>query len=145
MCVSQIAKRLVESLRYLDCHPIGEDTFETIRESYQELYIPLLLNSSLAAIRSSNKSTASATIAITNTTRAINQFPLKPADEAKAYYRRALARLQMKDEDKAEEALIKASKLAPEDKAIAAELGKIKAAQKEQRERQKKAMKKLFA
>ena len=109
--------------------------------------MPLLLNSSLAALRSPSKSTASATIAVTNTTRAINQFAqaLKPSDHAKALYRRALARVQLKDEEEAEEDLRAAAKLAPEDKAIASELAKIKEAQREHKEKQKKAFKKMFS
>jgi peptidyl-prolyl isomerase D len=59
-------------------------------------------------------------------------------------YRRALARVQLKDEEQAEEDLIEASKVAPDDKAIAAELGKIKQAQKEQKDREKKAYKRMF-
>ncbi|KAJ3527412.1 hypothetical protein NMY22_g9804 [Coprinellus aureogranulatus] len=136
-----------KSLRYLDTHwPLPEDAFETIRQGYVELFVPLLLNSSLGAIRSPTRSAATATVAVTNTTRAINQFDesLKPADKAKAYYRRALARLQLKDEDKAEEDLQAAAKLAPEDQAIAAELAKIKEAQRLAREKQKKALKKMF-
>jgi peptidyl-prolyl isomerase D len=103
-----------------------------------------LLNSALAAIRVTPKSTANATNAIANTTRALNQFTLKDADKAKALYRRALARVQLKDEEQAEEDLIEASKVAPDDKAIAAELGKIKQAQKEQKDREKKAYKRMF-
>lgn len=70
---------------------------------------------------------------------------MKPGDKAKAYYRRALARLQLKDEDKAEEDLQAAAKLAPDDQAIAAELAKIKEAQRVQKEKQKKAFKKMFS
>lgn len=136
----------LESIRYLDVHyPLADDAFETIRESYDNLFVPLLLNSALAAIRATPKSAANATVAVTNTTRAINAFKLKDADKAKAYYRRALARVQLKDEDKAEQDLIEASRLAPEDKAIAGELAKLKLAQKEKRDREKKAYKKLFS
>lgn len=135
-------------MRYLDHQwPLADDAIETVRQGYVDLFVPLLLNSSLAAIRSPSKSTAFAAIAVANTTRAINQFAqaMKPADHAKALYRRALARVQLKDEEEAEEDLRTAAKLAPEDKAIASELAKIKEAQREHKEKQKKAFKKMFS
>lgn len=64
---------------------------------------------------------------------------------AKAYYRRALARNIVKDEDEAEADLVKAHELVPSDGAIESELGKIRQKKKEQREREKKAYKKFFA
>ena len=66
-------------------------------------------------------------------------------EPAKAYYRRALARNIMKDEDEAEADLIKAHELVPSDGVIESELAKIRQRKKEQREREKKAYKKLFA
>ncbi|EAU84018.1 peptidyl-prolyl cis-trans isomerase [Coprinopsis cinerea okayama7 len=143
--VDQASNKYQKALRYLDLHwPLPEDASEELQAGYKELFTPVLLNSALAAIRVEPRSTVNSTIAITNTTRAINYFDLKPADKAKAYYRRALARLQLKDEDKAEADLVEASKLAPEDAAIAGELNKIKQAQKALREKEKKAYKKLF-
>ncbi|KAF5313513.1 hypothetical protein D9611_008508 [Ephemerocybe angulata] len=134
-----------KSLRYLDnLWPLPEDTFETIRQGYEELFVPLLLNSALAALRITPKSAANATVAVTNTTRAINQFTLKDSEKAKAFYRRALARRELKDEQEAEQDLIQASRLAPDDAAIAGELAKIRQAAKEARDREKKAYKKLF-
>ncbi|KAJ2919663.1 hypothetical protein MD484_g687, partial [Candolleomyces efflorescens] len=138
-------QKYLKSIRYLDHHwPLPEDAFETVRLGYEELFVPLLLNSALAAIRVTPKSSANATNAIANTTRALNQFTLKDADKAKALYRRALARVQLKDEEQAEQDLVEASKVAPDDKAIAAELGKIKQAQKEHKDREKKAYKRMF-
>jgi len=64
--------------------------------------------------------------------------------QAKAYYRRALARLILKDEDKAEVDLVEANKLVPSDAAILNELNKIRQKKKESRDKEKKAYKKLF-
>jgi len=50
----------------------------------------------------------------------------------------------MKDEDKAEEDLVQANQLVPEDSAISGELNKIKQRRKERKEKEKKQFKKLF-
>ena len=60
-------------------------------------------------------------------------------------YRRALARVIRKDEDEAEKDLVEASKLVPEDGAIAGELAKVRQRKKEKRDKEKKAFKKMFA
>ncbi|TFK29488.1 peptidyl-prolyl cis-trans isomerase [Coprinopsis marcescibilis] len=134
-----------KAIRYLDIHhPLGDDASEELKTGYKDLFTPVLLNSALAAIKTVPQSSANSAIAVTSTTRAINQFDLKPADRAKAFYRRGLARRQLKDEEKAEQDLIEAANLAPEDSAIAAELQKIKQAAKELRDKEKKAYKRLF-
>jgi peptidyl-prolyl isomerase D len=136
---------VVEAIRYLDLHwPLPEEGPEELRTSYIELFRPCLLNSALAAIKIQPTSSANSTTAVANTTRAINQFDLKPADGAKALYRRALARVQLKDDEQAEQDLLQARGLAPEDAAINAELAKIKETRKQQRDKEKKAFKKMF-
>ncbi|KAF8351984.1 40 kDa cyclophilin [Amanita rubescens] len=132
-----------KSVRYLDMHQnLPENTPSGVREGYSALLAPLLLNSALAAIRIQPPNAVSA---IGDTTRALESLELNTADQAKAYYRRALARNIMKDEDEAEADLIKAHELVPSDGVIESELGKIRQRKKEQREREKKAYKKLFA
>ncbi|KAH6910662.1 peptidyl-prolyl cis-trans isomerase [Coprinopsis sp. MPI-PUGE-AT-0042] len=134
-----------KAIRYLDLHwPLPEEGPEELRTSYIELFRPCLLNSALAAIKIQPTSSANLTTAVANTTRAINKFDLRPADGAKALYRRALARVQLKDDEKAEQDLLEAQKLAPEDAGITAELGKIKDMRKQQRDKEKKAFKKMF-
>ena len=64
---------------------------------------------------------------------------------AKALYRRALAHAYLKTEEHAEKDLVDASRLVPDDAAIAAELTKIRQQRKEKREKEKKAYKKLFS
>jgi peptidyl-prolyl isomerase D len=63
---------------------------------------------------------------------------------AKALYRRAIAHIFMKEEDKAESDLVKAAELIPNDAAIIAELEGIKRRKKELRDKEKKAYKKMF-
>ncbi|KAH9474440.1 Peptidyl-prolyl cis-trans isomerase cyp40 [Psilocybe cubensis] len=134
-----------KSLRYLDLHPVlPEGSPPELKDSFDALLAPLLLNSALAAIRTKPQSSANAVIAISSATRALNTLTLNNADKAKALYRRALAHIYMKDDDKAEQDLVEASQLVPEDAAIAGELAKIKQQRKEKREKEKKQFKKLF-
>lgn len=134
-----------ESIRYLDVHPVFPDgTSDEIKESYNALLAPLLLNSALAAIRAKPTTAANALVAISSATRALNNLSLSDADKAKALYRRALAHTHLKDEDKAEADLVEASRLVPDDAAIASELTKIKQQRKEKKEKEKKQFKKMF-
>lgn len=68
-----------------------------------------------------------------------------PVLSAKALYRRALAYSASNDDDQAEKDLVRAHELVKEDKAIVAELEKVKQRKKEKRDKEKKAYKKLFA
>ncbi|KAG8684416.1 peptidyl-prolyl cis-trans isomerase cpr6 [Ceratobasidium sp. 394] len=63
----------------------------------------------------------------------------------KAHYRRALAYVAISEEDDAENDLLEAAKIVPEDAAIKTELAKVQAKKKEKREREKKAFKGLFS
>jgi peptidyl-prolyl isomerase D len=73
---------LLESLRYLDLHPVlPEDSPAELKTSFDALLAPLLLNSSLAAIKAQPKSAANSLIAITNTTRALNKLQLSDVDK----------------------------------------------------------------
>ena len=64
---------------------------------------------------------------------------------AKALYRRALAQIVLKEDEQAEKDLVEASKLVPDDSAISNELAKLRQRQKEFKDKQKKAFKKMFA
>lgn len=63
---------------------------------------------------------------------------------AKGLYRRALARIALKEEEEAEKDLVEATKLV-DDQAISAELEKVRATRKANKEREKAKFKKLFA
>ncbi|KAG6861153.1 Peptidyl-prolyl cis-trans isomerase cyp40 [Termitomyces sp. Mi166 len=144
--IEEALSKYQKSIRYLDVHPVlPEDAPPELKDSYDALLAPLLLNSALAATRSQPPSSQNADIAIKNTTRALIRLELNTADKAKALYRRALAKVIQKDEDEAEKDLVEASKLVPEDGAIAGELAKVRQRKKEKREKEKKAFKKLFA
>ena len=64
---------------------------------------------------------------------------------AKAYYREALAHVILKEDEEAEEALVKAHNLVKDDKAILHELEQVRGRLRAKREKEKKAFKKLFA
>lgn len=144
--VDQALEKYQKSIRYLDTfREIPEDSPEELKQAYNALLAPLLLNSSLAAIRSVPPSTSNAMIAIANATRALDTLELNTADKAKALYRRAMAHSIMKSEDDQEADLVEANKLAPQDALIPGELAKIKQRRAEQKEKEKKAYKKFFS
>ena len=64
---------------------------------------------------------------------------------AKALYREGLADVVINEDEEAEEALAKAHALVKDDKAIAAELEKVRGRLRAKREKEKKAFKKMFA
>jgi len=135
-----------KSIRYLDVHQeFPENIPSGVPEAYSALLLSMLLNSALAAIRILPPTMSNADIAIKNTTRVLGRPELSTADQAKAHYRRALAKNIMKDEDAAENDLIMAHQLVPTDGTIENELAKVRQGKKEQREREKKAYKKMFA
>jgi len=144
--IEEALQKYQKSIRYLDLHKeISEDSSPELKQTYNSILAPLLLNSSLAAIRTAPPSTSNAEIAISNTTRALKNLELSAADQAKALYRRAMAHEITKDGDSQEADLVAANKLVPEDALISGELTKITQRKKELREREKKAYKKMFS
>jgi peptidyl-prolyl isomerase D len=156
----------IESIRFLDVHPVMPDgSPPELRDSFDSLLAPLLLNSALAALKVIPQTSHNARIAVDCASRALEKMTLSDADKgayhlcmchdkhaddtldilAKALYRRALAYAVLKDEDAAESDLITASQLMPEDQAITGELGKLRQRRKEKKEKEKKAFKKMFA
>lgn len=69
---------------------------------------------------------------------------ISETDRAKAYYRRALARAGLKDDEEAVKDLEEALKLAPGDAAISKELGAVKKRAADQAKKEKAAYKKFF-
>lgn len=63
---------------------------------------------------------------------------------AKALYRQGLAHVTLKEFDEAEKAILEAHSLAKDDKAIAAELERLRQRKKAQRDKEKAAYKKIF-
>lgn len=68
-----------------------------------------------------------------------------PPHAAKALYRQGLAQVVLKEDEEAERVILEALSLAKDDKAIAAELERIRQRKKAQRDKEKAVYKKLFA
>ncbi|KAI0357726.1 peptidyl-prolyl cis-trans isomerase Cpr7 [Trametes cingulata] len=137
-------RKYQKAIRYLDYHlDLPEDKPPELKDSFEALLAPLLLNSALAALRAGGS--ANARLALRVTDRAIASLELNDADKAKALYREALAHVVLKEDEEAEEALVKANALVKDDKAIIGELEKVRGRLREKREKEKKQFKKLFA
>lgn len=66
-----------EAIRYLDLHPVlPEGAPPELQDSFNALLAPLLLNSALAAIKSSL-----ATVAVDSATRALERLELNNSDK----------------------------------------------------------------
>lgn len=82
--------------------------------------------------------------ALKSANNAVEIADIADADKAKAYYRKALASIGLKDDEQALKDLEEAIKLAPGDAAITRELGLAKRKATEQAKREKAAYKKFF-
>lgn len=132
-----------KSIRYLDLHTaLPDDAPPELSQEIKALLAPLLLNAAFAAIKT--EGTSNAPIALRSTTRALDTLELSTADKAKALYRRARAHGLLKDDESAEKDLNQAHELVPQDAAITAELNSVKSRQKEKRDKEKKAFRKMF-
>lgn len=153
----------LESVRYLDVHPVlPDDTTEEVATAFRSLRASLLLNIAVAANKLGG--TDNSRIAVDATTRAIDRLqlsgsdkgsswsaaPLKAQDRSffdtlgKALFRRAVAYSVLQDDELAEADLV-AAKAISNDEAITRELEKVKQKKKEKRDKEKKAFKGLFA
>ncbi|KAI0049486.1 40 kDa cyclophilin [Auriscalpium vulgare] len=133
-------KKWQKAIRYLDVHPVlPDDAPPELKDSFDALRAPILLNSALAALRTPD----GAREALGLTQRAL-ALELSDADKAKALYRQGLAYAGLKDDDSAEKTLVEALKYAKDDKAIAGELERVRQRKKEKRDKEKKAFKKMF-
>ncbi|KAF4579368.1 peptidyl-prolyl cis-trans isomerase cpr6 [Pleurotus pulmonarius] len=143
---SEALDKYQKSIRYIDHHlGIVDSTPAERQEAFNALLAPLLLNSALAAIRIQPASSYNADVAIESTSRALDKLKLSDSDKAKALYRRALARSIRKEDELAENDLVEANKVVPDDQAIAGELGKVRQRKKEKRDKEKAAYKKMFS
>ena len=88
---------------------------------------------------------ACSSLALLLTTQALKLTPLKPEEEAKALYRRALAGFEMKNDEGAEADLTAAKALVPADAAIPHLLARVQARQQERKQRERSAFSKMFA
>ena len=129
-----------KGLRYLNEYPSASDD-DPPETAKQLKAIRFTLHSNSALLQNKLKAYEDAK---TSASHAIDISEVAETDQAKAYYRRALAKAGLKDEDEALKDLETASKLAPGDPAIAKELSAVKKKAAEQAKKEKAAFKKFF-
>lgn len=128
-----------KALRYLNEDP---DLDNEPAETKQDMdALRAAINSNAALMNNKLEAWDDAVRAATN---AIDVGILPDKEKAKALYRRGIAYVRLKDEEAAIKDLEEAKKLAPEDKAVIAELAAVKKAAAERLAKEKKAYKKFF-
>lgn len=129
-----------KGLRYLNEYPeVGDEDPPEL--AHQLTTIRFALHSNSALLQNKVKSFDDAKKSATN---ALGLSRIPDADRAKAYYRRALAEIGLKDDDEAMKDLEAALKVAPGDAAITKELAAVKKKVTEQAKKEKQAYKKFF-
>lgn len=129
-----------KGLRYLNEYPTATD--EDPPEIAQQLTtIRFALHSNSALLQIKLKAFEDAK---QSASRALELEKIADADRAKAFYRRALANIGLKDDEEATKDLQSASKLVPDDPAIAKELAIVKKRAADQAKKEKAAFKKFF-
>ena len=83
-------------------------------------------------------------LAVTLATRALNVDALTPAEKGKALYRRALGKLQLKDDESAEKDLKEALVAVPGDAGVLKALKDVEVRQKVRKDKERKAYGKMF-
>ncbi|KAL1993950.1 hypothetical protein VTN49DRAFT_2619 [Thermomyces lanuginosus] len=133
-----------KGLRYLNEYPEAEEEQE--KEAFdkiKQLRFTLHSNSSLLANKlkrfKDGKTWAGYALEASRHTNP------KDADLAKAYYRRAVAKIGLKEEDDALKDLHEAQKLAPDDVAITNEIARVHRIIKEAEKKERETVKKFFA
>lgn len=132
-----------KGLRYLNEYPETMDSDPAdLGKDMKALKFTLHSNSALLANKAKRYSDAQrwATFALEAASA-----ETKDTDKAKAYFRRAQAKVALKDLDDAVKDFEEAAKLAPADAAIKAELTKTKTSLKESEKKEKAAYKKFFS
>ena len=132
-----------KGLRYLNEYPTTTTSeSDTLKDQVDALRFTLNNNSAMLANKAKRYQEAQrwATAAIESPNK-----NGKDTDLAKAYFRRAQARVGLKDFEDAVKDFEQAAKLAPQDAAIKSELTKTKNAVKESEKKEKAAFKKFFS
>ncbi|KAI9881461.1 MAG: peptidyl-prolyl cis-trans isomerase cpr6 [Pleopsidium flavum] len=129
-----------KGLRYLNEYPepLENDPAE-LGKQLSSLRFTLHSNSALLQVKLKSFDEAQA-----SASNALETQGTSDADKAKAYYRRALARAGLKDDEAAAKDLEEALKLAPGDAAITKELMAVKKRAAEQAKKEKAAYQKFF-
>ena len=132
-----------KGIRYLNEYPeSNENDPKELGPQMKQLRYSLHSNSALLALKAKRYDEANKWA-----TFAIEGFPsdAKDADKAKAYYRRGLARIGLKDEEHGLKDLEQAAKLAPGDAGIAKEMNAVKKSVAERAKKEKAAYSKFFS
>ena len=131
-----------KGLRYLNEYPAaGESDPKDLQSNMDSLRFTLHSNSALLANKAKRYDEAQkwASFAIDATPK-----DAKDADKAKVYFRRAQARVALKDLEEAKSDYEEAAKLAPEDAAIKTELARTKKTLADSLKKEKESYKKFF-
>lgn len=130
-----------KGLRYLNEDPDLDDAPKETKPALDALRFSLNNNSALLSMKLESwaECARSASAALDVAGGAV-----KPADRAKALYRRGVANVRLKDEDAAVKDLEEAQKLAPGDGLITAELNTVKTKAAARVAKEKAAYKKFF-
>ncbi|BGP38944.1 peptidyl-prolyl cis-trans isomerase cpr6 [Rhodotorula kratochvilovae] len=149
----QAGKKYAKALRYLDRHLDLPERDLALEAEFASLRLSLLLNSALAALKVGGSSAATQGVKAASRALRLDGDPeetpmakrLSEGEKAKALYRRAMARLVLKEEKEAVEDLEEAAKLQPEDAAIRKELAAAKQRIEERKKRARAAFGKMFS
>ena len=129
-----------KGLRYLNEYPVAQSE-DPPELAHQLTIIRFSLHSNSALLQNKLKAYDDAEKSASN---AIDLGRIPDGDKAKAYYRRAIAKVGLKDDELAVKDLEAALKLAPGDAAIIKELSSVKKRIAEQSKKEKVAFKKFF-
>lgn len=151
-------EKYLKALRYLNLHPVLPDgTSPDLIATWSALKNSIQLNASLAALKTTppqpKVAVAQATAVIEKLTSNAgrgwddnaDEEKKRKADLAKAYYRRALGYVALKDEERAEQDLVKAEELAPGDAGIKKEKLALKTRREAKVKAQRAAYSKMFS
>ena len=138
--VSLGLEKYQKGLRYLNEHPVATDE-DPPDMARQLCNIRFTLHSNSALLQNKLKTFENAK---SSASHALDIEGILEADRAKAYYRRALANVGLRDDDGATNDLQLASKLAPADPAISKELVTVKKRAADHAKKEKAAFKKFF-
>lgn len=129
-----------KGLRYVNEDPDLENQPQSIKDDLKALRFSLNNNSALLNIKLEAWDDAAR-----SASAALDVEGVKDADRAKAFYRRGLANIRLKDEEAALRDLSEANTLAPNDSAITRELNAVRTKAAARAAKEKAAYKKFFA
>ena len=130
-----------KGLRYLNEYEASSEDTKELPKQIKQLRFTLHSNSSLLQLKLKSYDAAQSSA---DKALELGEDGVSDQDRAKAYYRKALALLGLKDDEEAVKSLETAQKLAPGDAAISKELGAAKRKAAEHAKKEKAAYKKFF-